>query len=304
VTSIDAAQQAGLPLLTDKLWFHVATTWRCSWCWHPPGTSSAASRLCSFGNIAFFGLAPIPSACWSATQLAFGLALIVAPGVAALFALIIGPRCSFTGHYFAGGHTWCRVAVGEVVNNVEPLGASSGITSHRPLRTGLLLLDGGCAILAALTTWSFFARASATGCSRSARTRRPPPSSASNTTLYKVAAFCIAAALSGLAAGFLPVVQLHQPGKRFRHFGQRPDDLMGGHRRDGTVLGPVAGPISLELIIQRWPVAAPGPCFLRSVSASCWRSASFSFPWGYRLLRRSSKLSLRYFRQTLRETSA
>ena len=26
LTSIDAAQQAGLPLLTDKLWFRIATT--------------------------------------------------------------------------------------------------------------------------------------------------------------------------------------------------------------------------------------------------------------------------------------
>ena len=57
LTSIDAAQQAGLPLLTDKLWFHVATTVAMfvvlASAWNIIG---GLTGYASFGNIAFFGL--------------------------------------------------------------------------------------------------------------------------------------------------------------------------------------------------------------------------------------------------------
>ena len=57
LTSTDVAQQAGLPLITDKLWFRIATTVAMfvtlASAWNIIG---GLTGYASFGNVAFFGL--------------------------------------------------------------------------------------------------------------------------------------------------------------------------------------------------------------------------------------------------------
>jgi len=81
LTSTDAAQQAGLPLLTDKLWFRIATTVAMfvvlASGWNIIG---GLTGYASFGNVAFFGLGAytvgllVTNRGWP-----FLLALLVAP---------------------------------------------------------------------------------------------------------------------------------------------------------------------------------------------------------------------------------
>src|SRR5438477_7528953 len=130
LTSIDAAQQAGLPLLTDKLWFRIATTvamfvvMASGW-----NIIGGLTGYASFGNVAFFGLGAYTAGVLVANRgWPFALALLVAPVVAALFALIIGlPLLRLRGHYFAVATLGVGVSVVEVVNNTSQLSASTSL---------------------------------------------------------------------------------------------------------------------------------------------------------------------------------
>ena len=157
LTSTDAAQQAGLPLLADKLWFRIATTVAMfvvmASAWNIIG---GLTGYASFGNVAFFGLgAYTVGVLVSNRGWPFALALIAAPLTATVFALIVGiPLLRLRGHYFAVATLGIGVAVGEVVNNLAPLGASTGL--FLPIvRSDLLFfyLMLGAAALAVCSTW-------------------------------------------------------------------------------------------------------------------------------------------------------
>jgi len=86
LTSIDAAQQAGLPLLTDKLWFRIATTvlmfvvMASGW-----NIIGGLTGYASFGNVAFFGLGAYTAGVLvSNLNWPFALGLLLAPVVAAV----------------------------------------------------------------------------------------------------------------------------------------------------------------------------------------------------------------------------
>ncbi|TME80291.1 MAG: branched-chain amino acid ABC transporter ATP-binding protein/permease [Chloroflexi bacterium] len=203
LTSIDAAQQAGLPLLTDKLWFRIATTVAMfvvmASAWNIIG---GLTGYASFGNVAFFGLgAYTAGVVVSNLNLPFALALVLAPLVAAAFAVIVGiPLLRLRGHYFAVATLGVGVAVGEVVNNIEPLGAATGL--FLPIiRSDLLFfyLMLGAALLAVLTTWVILRTRFGYGLLAIRENEEAAAVIGVNTTFYKVAAFCIAAALTGIA---------------------------------------------------------------------------------------------------------
>ncbi|TME44290.1 MAG: hypothetical protein E6I56_12705, partial [Chloroflexi bacterium] len=130
LTSLDPAQQAGLPLLTDKLWFRIATTvamfvvMAAGW-----NIIGGLTGYASFGNIAFFGLGAYAVGVLVSNQRwPFVAALIAAPIIAGLFGLLMGVALlRLRGHYFAVATLGVGVAVGEVVNNVPSLGASTGL---------------------------------------------------------------------------------------------------------------------------------------------------------------------------------
>ena len=310
LTSIDAAQQARLPLLTDKLWFRIATTvlmfvvMASGW-----NIIGGLTGYASFGNVAFFGLGAYTAGVL-VTNLnwPFALGLLLAPLVAAVFALIIGiPLLRLRGHYFAVATLGVGVAVGEVVNNVGPLGASTGL--FLPIvRSDLLFfyLMLGAAVLAVLTTWVILRTRFGYGLLAIRENEEAAAVIGVNTTFYKVAAFCIAAALTGLAGGiFAQWNSFINQENVFAISDNVQMILMAVIGGAGTVLGPVAGAISLELIIQTLAGGGSGSVYSQIGLGVLLAVCVIFIPRGViDFFGGRSRLSLRYFRQTLRETSA
>ncbi len=310
LTSTDAAQQAGLPLLTDKLWFRIATTvamfvvMASGW-----NIIGGLTGYASFGNIAFFGLGAYTVGVLVANlRWPFGLALVVAPVVPALFALIIGlPLLRLRGHYFAVATLGVGVAVGEVVNNVGQLGASTGL--FLPIaRSDLLFfyLMLAAAVLAVLTTWVILRTRFGYGLLAIRENEEAAAVIGVNTTFYKVGAFCIAAALTGLAGGiFAQWNSFINQENVFALSDNVQMILMAVLGGAGTVLGPVAGAISLELIIQSLAGGGSGSVFSQIGLGLLLVVCVIFIPRGViDFFGGRSRLSLRYLRQTLRDTSA
>jgi branched-chain amino acid transport system permease protein len=310
LTSIDAAQQAGLPLLTDKLWFRIATTvamfvvMASGW-----NIIGGLTGYASFGNIAFFGLGAYTVAVLVANlHWPFVLALLLAPVTASVFALIIGvPLLRLRGHYFAVATLGVGVAVGEVVNNVGPLGASTGL--FLPIvRSDLIFfyLMLAAAILAVLTTWLILRTRFGYGLLAIRENEEAAAVIGVNTTFYKVGAFCIAAALTGLAGGiFAQWNSFINQENVFAISDNVQMILMAVIGGGGTVLGPVAGAISLELIIQTLAGGGSGSVFSQVGLGLLLVVCVIFIPRGViDFFGGRSRLSLRYLRQTLRETSA
>jgi branched-chain amino acid transport system permease protein len=310
LTSLEAAQQAGLPLLTDKLWFRIATTVAMfvvmASAWNIIG---GLTGYASFGNVAFFGLgAYTTGAVVSNLQWPFALALILAPLVAAAFALIVGiPLLRLRGHYFAVATLGVGVAVGEVVNNIEPLGAATGL--FLPIvRSDLFFfyLMLGAAFLAVLTTWVILRTRFGYGLLAIRENEEAAAVIGVNTTFYKVAAFCIAAALTGIAGAiFAQWNSFINQDNAFAISDNVQMILMAVIGGTGTVLGPVAGAISLELIIQTLAGGGSGSVFSQIGLGVLLAVCVIFIPRGViDFFGGRSRLSLRYFRRTLRETSA
>ena len=310
LTSIDAAQQAGLPLLTDRLWFRIATTVAMfvvmASAWNIIG---GLTGYASFGNVAFFGLgAYTAGVVVTNLGLPFALALVLAPLVAAAFAVIVGiPLLRLRGHYFAVATLGVGVAVGEVVNNIEPLGAATGL--FLPIvRSDLLFfyLMLGAALLAVLTTWVILRTRFGYGLLAIRENEEAAAVIGVNTTFYKVAAFCIAAALTGIAGAiFAQWNSFINQDNAFAISDNVQMILMAVIGGTGTVLGPVAGAISLELIIQTLAGGGSGSVFSQIGLGVLLAVCVIFIPRGViDFFGGRSRLSLRYFRQTLRETSA
>ena len=310
LTSTDAAQQAGLPLLTDKLWFRIATTvamfvvMACAW-----NIIGGLTGYASFGNVAFFGLgAYATGALVSNLRWPFVLALPAAPVAASIFALIIGlPLLRLRGHYFAVATLGVGVAVGEVVNNLGPLGASTGL--FLPIvRSDLLFfyLMLGTALLAVLVTWIMLRTRFGYGLLAIRENEEAAAVIGVNTTFYKVAAFVVAAALTGLAGGIFAQWNSFINQENVFPIAYNVEMILmavlGGA---GTLLGPVAGAIVLELIIQTLAGGGSAAVYSQIGLGLLLAVCVIFIPRGViDFFGGQSRLSLGYLRRTLRETSA
>ena len=310
LTSTDAAQQAGLPLLTDKLWFRIATTVAMfvvlASAWNIIG---GLTGYASFGNVAFFGLGAYATGALVANLgLPFFLALPAAPLVAAVFALLIGlPLLRLRGHYFAVATLGVGVAVGEVVNNIKPLGASAGL--FLPIvRSDLLFfyLMLAAAALAVLSTRIILRTRFGYGLLAIRENEEAASVIGVNTTLYKVAAFTIAAALTGLAGGiFAQWNSFINQENVFPVTANVEMILMAVLGGAGTLFGPVAGAIVLELIIQTLAGGGSGSVYSQIGLGVLLAVCVIFIPRGViDFFGGRSRLSLGYLRRTLRETSA
>jgi branched-chain amino acid transport system permease protein len=308
LTSTDAAQAAGFPLLTDKLWFRIVTTMAMfvvmASAWNIIG---GLTGYASFGNIAFFGLgAYTVGVLVSNLRWPFPLALLMAPLTAALFGTLVGlALLRLRGHYFSVATLGVGVAVGEVVNNLEPLGASSGLFLPI-LRSDLLFfyLMLAAAILAVLVSWIILRSRFGYGLLAIRENEEAASVIGVNTIFYKVAAFCISAALTGLAGGI------------FAQWNSFIDQQLGFAVTDnvqmilmavvggaGTVLGPVAGAIVLELIIQTLAGGGSSAVFAQIGLGILLTVCVIFLPRGViDFFGGRSRLSLAYLRRTLRET--
>ena len=310
LSSTDAAQQAGLPLLTDKLWFRIATTvamfvvLACAW-----NIIGGMAGYAAFGNVAFFGLGAYATGALVANlHWPFALALPLAPLVAAIFALLVGlPLLRLRGHYFAVATLGVGVAVGEVINNVGPLGASTGL--FLPIvRSDLLFfyLMLGAAVLAVVSTRIILRTRFGYGLLAIRENEEAAAVIGVNTTLYKVAAFVIAAALTGLAGGiFAQWNSFINQENVFPVTANVEMILMAVLGGAGTLLGPVAGAVVLELIIQTLAGGGSASVYSQIGLGVLLAVCVIFIPRGViDFFGGQSRLSLGYLRRTLRETSA
>jgi branched-chain amino acid transport system permease protein len=263
LTSLDAAQALNIPLLTDKLWFRLATITAMfvvmATAWNIIG---GLTGYAAFGNVAFFGIGAytvgmlVARAKWP-----FLLALPLSPVAATLFAFLIGvPLLRLRGHYFAVASLGVGVAVGELVQNLdfrgEPIfGGASGLfmpilpAANRDLFFFYLML--GAAGLSIGVTWLVLRSRFGYGLIAIRENEEAAAVIGINTTAYKVAAFALAAALTGLAGGVFAQWNVFIDQENSFPIAYNVEmilmALLGG---TGTVLGPAAGAVVLQLLIQ------------------------------------------------------
>jgi len=263
LTSLDAAQSANVPLLADKLWFQIATNIAMfmvmATAWNLIG---GITGYAAFGNVAFFGIGAYTTGMLVArAKWPFLVALPLAPIVAAAFATLVGlPLLRLRGHYFAVASLGVGVAVGELVQNIDyagqPLfGGASGLflpifsIDNRGLFFFYLMLAAAVAAIA--VTWWVLRSKFGYGLIAIRENEEAAAVLGVNTTAYKVAAFSLAAALTGLAGGIFSQwnVFINQDNAFPIEYNIQMIlmALLGG---TGTVFGPAAGAVLLQLLIQ------------------------------------------------------
>jgi branched-chain amino acid transport system permease protein len=256
LTSTDWAQGANLPLLTDRLWFRVATTIAMfivlAGAWNIIG---GIAGYAAFGNVAFFGIGAYAAGlAITRGHVPLTVALTVAPVAGAGFATAIGlPLLRLRGHYFAIATLGVSVAMGEVVSNLEPLGGSTGL--FLPIvRSDLLFfyLMAGAAVLTTAIAWGVIRSRFGYGLLAIRENEEAAAVIGVPTTLHKVAAFALAGALTGLAGGIFAQWNVFiNPENTFPVEYNVQMILMAVFGGAGTVLGPVVGAIVIEVLIQR-----------------------------------------------------
>jgi branched-chain amino acid transport system permease protein len=326
---LDALQSAGFPLLTDKLWFRIATYTAMfavmASAWNLIG---GLTGYAAFGNVAFFGIGAytcgmlISKAHWP-----LFLALPLSPLASAAFATLIGlPLLRLRGHYFAVASLGVGVAVGEVVQNLDyrgtpVFGGATGLflpilaTDNRDLLFFYLMV--GAAALTLVVTWLVLRGRLGYGLIAIRENEEAAAVIGVNTTAYKVAAFALAAGLTGLAGGIFAQwnVFINQENVFPIEYNVQMIlmALIGGA---GTLFGPLTGAVFLYLLIQflagSLPVSLelpflPGdarPVFAQVILGLLLLVTVIFVPRGViDFFGGRSRLSLAYLRRSLRETS-
>jgi branched-chain amino acid transport system permease protein len=263
LTSLDVAQSANIPLLADRLWFHIAMIIAMfvvmATAWNIIG---GITGYAAFGNVAFFGIGAYTTGMLVAkAKWPFLAALPLAPVVAAAFAALVGlPLLRLRGHYFAVASLGVGVAVGELVQNIDyngqpVFGGASGL--FLPIfaidNRGLFffyLMVAVAAVAIAVTSLVLRSRFGY-GLIAIRENEEAAAVLGVNTTAYKVAAFALAAALTGLAGGIFSQwnVFINQDNAFPIEYNVQMIlmALLGG---TGTVFGPAAGAVLLQLLIQ------------------------------------------------------
>jgi branched-chain amino acid transport system permease protein len=181
--------------------------------------------------------------------------------VAAAFAALVGlPLLRLRGHYFAVASLGVGVAVGELVQNIDyngqpVFGGASGLflpifaVDNRGLFFFYLMVAVAAAAIA--ITWLVLRSRLGYGLIAIRENEEAAAVLGVNTTAYKVAAFALAAALTGLAGGIFSQwnVFINQDNAFPIEYNVQMIlmALLGG---TGTVFGPAAGAVLLQLLIQ------------------------------------------------------
>jgi branched-chain amino acid transport system permease protein len=329
ITSFDAIQSLNAPLLTDRLWFRIATitamfvTMATAW-----NIIGGLTGYAAFGNVAFFGIGAYTTGMLIAkAKWPFLLALPLSPLAAALFASLIGlPLLRLHGHYFAVASLGVGVAVGELVQNIDyrgqpVFGGATGLflpilkVADRDVFFFYLML-GAAAIAIAVTWWVKRSRFGY-GLIAIRENEEAAEVIGVNTTAYKVAAFTLAAALTGLAGGVFSqwTAFINQDNVFPIEYNVQMIlmALLGGA---GTLFGPAAGAVLLQLLIQflggtlpitlELPFLPEGarPIFAQIILGLLLVVVVIFAPRGIiDFFGGRSRLSLAYLRRSLRETS-
>ena len=307
LTSLDAAQNAGLPLLMDRYWFRIATTMTMfviiAGAWNIIG---GLTGYPAFGNVVFFGIgAYTVGTLVLKAHLPFGVALVAAPLVAAVAAALIGiPLLRLRGHYFAVASLGVAVATGEVINNVGFFGAAQGL--FLPIvRSDLLfyyvMLAG--AVFTVGITWVVLHTRFGFGLIAIREDEGAAAVIGVNTTLYKVAAYMLSAALTGFAGGVFAQWNVFIDQTTAFTVDISIDSilmaLIGGI---GTIFGPVIGAVVLEFLIQLFSGSGDIAAYTQIGLGLLLTLAVIFLPRGIvDFFGGRSSFTLAYLRRTLRE---
>jgi branched-chain amino acid transport system permease protein len=329
LTSLDVAQAANVPLLADSLWFRIATVIAMfivmATAWNIIG---GIAGYAAFGNVAFFGIGAYTTGMLIAkAKWPFLAALPFAPLLAAVFAAVVGlPLLRLRGHYFAVASLGVGVALGELVQNLdfrgEPMfGGASGLflpiysIDNRGLYF-FYLMCGAAALSIAVTWWVLRSRFGY-GLIAIRENEEAAAVVGVNTTAYKVAAFALAAALTGLAGGIFAQWNVFVDQDNSFPIAYNVQmilmALLGG---TGTVFGPAVGAALLQLLIQflggSLPISfdipfvsdAARPILAQVILGLLLVGVVIFVPRGViDFFGGRSRLSLSYLRRSLRETS-
>jgi branched-chain amino acid transport system permease protein len=311
LTTTDQADSLGLPQLLDRAQLRIMTTIAMfvvlASAWNLVGGLTGYG---SFGNVAFFGLGAYTCAVavdLHRLHLPLVVGVALSPVVPALYAVLVGlPLLRLRGHYFAIATLGTAVAVGEVVKNIEYLGGATGlfppILRHADLV--FLYLMAAAALLAVIVTRLVLRSRFGYGLIAIRENEDAAQVIGVNTTAHKVAAFAIAAALTGLAGGVFTLWNsfINQELGFSLDFNIQMI-LMAVVGGAGTLLGPVLGAVVLELLIQvlagRSDVAIYaqiGLGLLLAITVIFVPRGIVDFFGG------SSRLSLAHLRRSLRDT--
>jgi branched-chain amino acid transport system permease protein len=329
LTSFDAVQSLNVPLLTDRLWFRIATltamfiTMATAW-----NIIGGLTGYAAFGNVAFFGIGAYTTGMLVVDgHWPFLLALPLSPLAAAMFAALIGlPLLRLHGHYFAVASLGVGVAVGELIQNIDyhgkpVFGGASGLflpilaVPNRDVFFFYVMLAS--AALAIAVTWWVKRSRFGYGLVAIRENEEAAEVIGVNTTAYKVAAFTLAAALTGLAGGIFSQwnVFINQENVFPIEYNVQMIlmALLGGA---GTLFGPAAGALLLQLLIQFLGGSLPitlelpflpenaRPIFAQIILGLLLVVVVIFAPRGIiDFFGGRSRLSLAYFRRSLRETS-
>jgi branched-chain amino acid transport system permease protein len=329
LTSLEAAQSANVPLLADRLWFRIATYIAMfvvlASAWNIIG---GITGYAAFGNVAFFGIGAYTTGMLIAkARWPFVAALPLSPVVAAAFAVLVGlPLLRLRGHYFAVASLGVGVAVGELVQNIDyggqaVFGGATGLflpiyaIDNRGLFFFYLMVLA--AAIAVAVTWLVLRSRFGYGLIAIRENEEAAAVIGINTTAYKVAAFTLAAALTGLGGGIFAQwnVFINQDNTFPIEYNVQMIlmALLGG---TGTVFGPVAGAVLLQLLIQFLGGTLPisfdipfvdenaRPIVAQVILGVLLVAVVLFVPRGViEFFGGRARLSLAYLRRTLRETS-
>ena len=309
LTATDQADSLNIPLLVDKLQLRILTTIAMfvvmAGAWNLVG---GLTGYAAFGNVAFFGLGAYSAGiAIERAHIPFALALVPAVLVPCLFAAVMGvPLLRLRGHYFAIATLGTAVAVGELIKNVEFFGGATGLFLPIFHHADVLFfyLMAGAAVLTVAVTWLVLRSRFGYGLIAIRENEQAASVIGVDTTAHKVAAFALAAALTGLAGGIFA-----QWNSFINQENVFPLDynvqmiLMAVLGGAGSLYGPVVGAIGLELLIQtlagRGEIAVYaqiGLGLLLAVTVIFIPRGIIDFVGG------QSRLSLKYLRRSLRET--
>ena len=311
LTATDQADTLGLPELVNRSQIRILTTvamfvvMACGW-----NLVGGLTGYSSFGNVAFFGLGAYTCALAvdaHRLHLPLGFGIALSPLVPAVFAVLVGlPLLRLRGHYFAIATLGTAVAVGEVVKNIEYLGGATGLFPPIVRRADLLFLYlmVGAALLAVLVSRLILRSRFGYGLIAIRENEEAASVIGVNTTAYKVAAFSVAAALTGLAGGIFAVWNsfINQELGFSLDFNIQMIlmAVMGGA---GTLFGAVLGAIVLEFLIQTLAGRSDVAVYAQMSLGLLLAITIIFVPRGIvDFFGGSSRLSLAYLRRSLRET--
>jgi branched-chain amino acid transport system permease protein len=313
LTQTEGAHALGLPVLVNRSQLRILTTiamfvaLASSW-----NIIGGVAGYAAFGNVAFFGLGAYSAAVLvdrDRAGLPFIVGLLASPLVPALFAAAIGSvLLRLRGHYFSLATLGTAIAIGEVIKNLDVFGGSTGL--FPPILPGADLLFfylmAATAALAVGATWWLLNARFGYGLLAIRENEEAAAVIGVDTTRYKVGAFVLAAAITGLAGGvFAQWTSFVNQENVFPISYNVEMILMAVLGGAGTLFGPVVGAVALESLIQALAgggasaaITQAGLGVLLAVTVIFLPRGLVDFFGG------RSRLSRRYLRESLRETSA